>query len=375
MQAENRSRGSFARSRRVATVFGACCATFVACTFSSKAIAQQEWLVGKQRIRENRNPVSVTWSQSPLGGQLGSLSRQRRIAIWLDPDVDSSAKQTIKFRNRTTDQVLWETAQVNQLGATWVGDVLYIGPRQKTDRLPHVIDAVSRKFGKVKSGFPNREYWRGAAPTTWPTAATTTEIVATFRQQGLDFEDPDKLIPFDVLAAADWPKLKGGQRVCLFLAGYGLTLEVGRKGKPKVVSMPEIETGKTIVFIPEDVPIPARFEGLWKKSRRGKVTLNGPVDQIADFVAWNVELQEPSISEDQIETYSLNVTESRGSILKALAEQTDREFVFAQECVAMLNERVTVEAKDASFEDLVAQCMQGSELKIEISESELKVSK
>jgi len=361
--------------RPLGLLLSACCAAFVVCAIPPTVYAQQSWLVGKERVHQNLNPVSVTWSQSPLGEQLNSLSQQRRIAIWLDPDVDPTVKQTMRFKNRTTDQVVWETAHANGLGATWIGDILYVGPRHKTDRLPYVMEAAAKKLTKAKSSFPNRDAWRNSQSTTWADASTTEEVMSMFRQQGLDFEDPDKLIPLDVLAGADWPKQKGVPRVCLFLAGYGLTLEIGNAGKPKVIRMPDLESARTIAFVPDGIAIPAHFDGLWKKSRRGKVILEGPVDKIADFIAWKIQLQKPNVSDSQITTLSINVTEKRDSILKALAQQADLKFVIEQNCVETLNEVVTVSLKNATLELIVAECLKGSDLKTQITEKELKVTK
>ena len=225
---------------------------------------------------------------------------------------------------------------------------------------------------KVK--LANRKTWMQELPTRWEKAATTEQVLEAFAGEGLNISDPDGLIPFDVLAPADWPPLNGPQRVGVFLAAYGLSLDVV-DGQPTVVRNPEIESARVIEFVSPDLDMPKEFDGLWKKSRRGKVILEGTVDRIAAFVAWQVESQKPDVDPDQIKTFSINVTESRGSILKALANQTNRKFVFEQNCVETLNEKVTVSVKDLPFADLVAKCVSGSQLKIEISDTEVRVKK
>ena len=363
------------RSAHRGLLCGFLCSVYLVCASAiPDCTAQESWLTGSNRLKQRSSPVSLTWVGGPLGAQLSKFSRQKKIAIYLDPRVDSSLKQSLAVRNQTVEQVVWKVATANDLGVAAVGDVLYVGPKNTTDRLPIVIEDLSKQLRKSKT--VDRKKWIARKETRWEVASSTKEIVQQFENEGLAFVDPDGLVTFDVLPGLDLPKLNGCERVSLFLAGLGAALKIDESSDaPTVVSFPDFETAKFGVLVEPGVEIPKQFAGLWKKSRGKRVLLDGDVGEISKFIQWQVQSQKSAGADGGTAVFSLEVTQSRGAILKTIALKTGRAFEFDPASAEALNQGVNVNVSDASFEELVGACLIGSQLKVEITDDALKVTR
>ncbi len=360
--------------------FASGCIAIVACISCAPANAQVtvgsavDWQSGKVLIQNRLLPVSVSWADSPLRRQLNQFAAERRRAIFIDRRVDPTMKQTFQFLEKTTEQIVWKTAEENGLGVAQIGDLLYIGPKESAASLPVVIQKVRKSLSKIDRAIRNR--WTAKSEIRWPDATTTMQISDWFEQsQGITFVDK---VPLDVWPEADWPKLSTIEQVSLFLVGFDLTLDVESDGvSTKLKPFPEVDSGTIKFSLPRKVSLDLEsaarnFKDL-KIKRAGKtLAVSGPVASISNFQSWMVS-QQTANSDRTERTFTLNSTARRGDILATVAQQTGRKLVLDGDLSLALEDRITLQLKNARLEQLLNECLAGSGLGYELGKKMLRI--
>jgi hypothetical protein len=360
--------------------FASGCIAIVACISCTQANAQVtdgsaiNWQSGKVLIKNRLLPVSVSWADSPLHKQLTQFAKERQRAIFIDRRVDPTIKQTFQFLEKTTEQIVWTTADENDLGVAQIGNLLYIGPKESAATLPMVIQNAKKSLSKIDKA--TRKTWIAKKEIRWPKATTSIQISEWFEQSyGIKFVDK---VPLDVWPEADWPKLSTTEQLSLFLVGFDLTFAVNPDGSTvDLKPFPKVDSGTLKFSLPREVKLDlktaAREFNALKIKRAGKtLAVSGPVTSIADFQAWLVSQQ--IVNSDRTErTFTLNSTARRGDILATVAQQTGRKLVLDGDLSLALTDRITLKLKNAGLEQLLSECLEGSGLSYELREKTLRI--
>lgn len=358
------------------------CVALVACTACSSGFAQvgmgsaTNWLDGKDLDKGRSLPVSVSWTDSPLRAQLIQFGIQRQRPIFVDRRVDPTLKQTLQMFDVTTDRVVWRTARENDLGVARVGNLLYVGPKSSAARLSFSIAAAEKNLSRL--GKDVRKKWNRKSDILWPDATTTTEVASWFElNHGIRYREP---IPFDVWPAADWPKLSLLEQMNLVMVGFDLAVEIDKDGHTiSLVNFPAIETG-TKKFKTKDTPFDfdkakTKFAGLRFAKSGSTATVKGNVEQIAELEAWIVEQQEVVQGKELQRTFDLNMENvRRGDILSTVAQQTGRKLELEGRASELLAQPINVNLEKVTLESLILVCLEGTELKYNLSNSKLTIS-
>ena len=331
------------------------------------------WHRGKDLQKSSRLPLSVTWSDTPIRQQLDALSQQQRRSMFLDRRVDPTQLISLTVRDSTTEQVAWKAADEAGLGVARVGDLLYFGPKDSATRLPFVIEALKKQIPKQQ-----RSKWEGRSELRWRTATNTTEFATWFEQvHGIKFDGD---IPYDVWPQGDWPSLSLLEQVSLLLVGFDRSFQISDDGASvKLIPLPQLKSAKIKIRIARDAKLnideaKATFTDL-KIAGSGKtVAVTGPVESLAAFKAWQVNNQTVLRGEKVIRTFDLDTTAKRGDILATVAAQTGRELVLQGRASQSLVNRITLKVQKVSLEDLIAKCLEGTDLTWQLSDSKLTIS-
>jgi len=334
----------------------------------------------KQIEKTRLSPVSLSWTGSPLGSQLNLFAKQRQRAIFLDRRIDSTTQQTFDLVDRTTEQVVWQVAQANQLGVARIGDLLYVGPQDSAARLAFVIDGLEKRIKKLSK--TARSKWTRRSSIRWPVATSTPQITQWLKQEhGVAFDTP---LPHDVWPAADWPELSLVQQVSLLLVGFDRSFAIAPDGTSlTVVEFPELDAVVNRFGSPStDFDLKAfktQFPDL-KFSRSGKsYTARGTPESVLKMESELVLQQAPSAQGGQ-KTFDLDTTARRGDILATVAEKTGRKLELDQESLdesvmEVLNQRVTLNVSKVPLQTLLDKCLEGSGVSYQLSDGKLTLLK
>lgn len=363
-------------NRMIRTIGLAVCVFVVVCVEPAWLSAQIcegsriKWLTGKALAKQNETPLSATWNESPLRQQLTDFAAQRRTAIYVDRRVDPSTKQTIVFSDRTTEQIVWDVAQQNELGVARIGELLYVGPRSTAARLPFVIRDLKKALSKFTT--QRRRAWLKQQSIFWNDATTTAEFQTWLLNQGVTIEGQ---LPHDVWAAGDLPAVSRLESTSIILAGFGLSFELSaqdgssaKRDAIQLIAFPDLKQEILRYRLARDCPVTPpmmerRFPELKISGRSSSITLEGSVESLADFEAWMVEQQCADVDENAVRPFTVNTTATRGSILATIAGQTGREFKFDEASQAALQQRVTLDLKKVMIDELIGACLDGTKLR------------
>lgn len=358
------------------------CAAIMTCTVCDHVNAQvqtgsaQKWLAGKALQRNANLPFSVSWTETPIRDQLNSIANQQRRSIFLDRRIDPTRRLTLSIRDVTTEQAVWQTAASADLSVARVGDLLYVGPTETTSRMTAAIADLKKQASKLSRSAAAK--WKRKSEIQWSEATSTDEIIRWFEEtHSIKF---DSEITHDVWPAGDWSSLSLLEQVSLFLAGFDLSFKIQPDGSTlQLVPFPDFKTSQSKVRLGRRTKFDndlaeAKFTDLKIKKSGKTVLLSGPVESIALFEAWIVGQQKVAGEDSIVRTFDLKTTAPRGDILATLAYQTGRELKLQPGVAEILQKRITINAQKATPEDLVKQCLDGTNLTYDLSDKVLSIT-
>ena len=114
------------------------------------------------------------------------------------------------------------------------------------------------------------------------------------------------------------------------------------------------------------------FPDLKVKRSRKLVTVTGDVNSIAGLEAFLVARQ--TIADNSRRTFTLNLTATkRGDILATIAQQTGRNLELVGDAGQILSDQISIAMTDVSLEQLIGECIAGTDLGYQLDEKTLKV--
>ena len=342
-----------------------------------------EWQEGNDLTESLQTDVSIKWSAAPLKERLLGLGTRYGVAIVLDRRVDPGKEITLAVNGVTVEQLLYRIADKLELGVCRIDNVLYLGPRKTTQRLPQLVEHSS---AQIKSQ-------RGTSASTtrknlaWIRLANPRGIaVAQAHQNNFEWSNAEA-IPHDVWAAQNLPRLTLAARLGIVLAGFDLWFEPQESGGWKILPMNDVADKtnwrKCLIKLPlpQDTPIgyadiKEKFGDLRLKKSGRSIYVGGEPERVAELRRFLVDSQlvERTPIEDQ--RYDLaNTTASRGAILASLANQAGLKFVYDQESLPALQAKVTIDVRQLSVPELARVLLKDSGLNFEVKGNQLKVFK
>ena len=348
------------------------------------AMAQQdqsqparEFLTGSELEKQNALAISAWWSKADLGYRLQTFSKTQRIGIFLDRRVDRQLPLALGLKDRTTEQVLWTVADQKNLGICQLGDFYFIGPRETAAKLPIVIDQLTRESIRQRKKYSVD--WNQRVEFSMPPVVQPQTILQQLAaDHGFQIAGLESL-PHDTWARFELPATSLTIAVQTILSGFGKTIQRNATGdKITIVDLPAIDSAKREFTLPAGMSseefktladqLEQQFTKLKFRHRGKRLTVTGPPQELANVRSELVAKQQAIGVESGIKTYTLSpTTEFRGSILKSIGQQTSRQIDFPPDYQGLLNDRITIEAKNNSLEELLFKVLSGTDLEASLA--------
>jgi hypothetical protein len=173
--------------------------------------------------RRLQRRISITWSGQSLSLALAGLADHEDLNVWLDRRVDPEQTIELALQDVNYQEVLTELARSCGLQLAYVGDVVYLGPKNVAEE----IMALREKLHAELEGGPKnlRKYWLHKSVWSWPRLSEPRKLL-----QELFSGTPIKLqgveqIPYDLWDARQLPQMTRLDRTILFLVGFDLMLD------------------------------------------------------------------------------------------------------------------------------------------------------
>ena len=187
-------------------------------------------------------------------------------------------------------------------------------------------------------------------------------------------------IHHDLWPQTDLPKISIVQQMALLVVGFDCWLEVSADGKDiQIIPYPQLKTGRRKIrtsgqsrdFVRQ---LQSQFSDCKLSAVGRTIDAEGPALSLAKLAREVAGLQTAITAEISDQRFSLNDTTSkRGAILQAIAGEMQLRIVASEAAQLALEERTTVNIKDATADEIIAEVLKGTNLKFRIGNRELFV--
>lgn len=307
-----------------------------------------DWLTGPRFEQQMESPIeSLHWGANPLRRALQSLARSQRVAVFLDRRIDPGQPIDFSVQNQPLRVVIQHLADSLQIGACYIGPVVYFGPRPTTEVLEATVELRRREIQRWPSAFAKRLL--EARPTAWPELAEPRQLIQDLGERSqLEIEGLQR-VPHDLWPAADLPPLDFAEHMSLLLAGFGLTFQpVADAPRIQLVPLPVAETKDRIAKGPATPP----RQPPGKKDRPvGKPAVPG------SEVRYTLEIQNQPV----------------GPVAQALTSQLGLQVEIDPTAQDRLDRRVSFHVKEATLDALLQALLEPAGLTYRLSDQVLTV--
>ena len=346
----------------------------------SQLLAQtsDDWHTGKRLDRFNQTPVSASWTDTPLRNVLTSFSETQRVGVFLDRRIDPSKLVNIAANGVSPERFLWEIAGTKRIGVCRVADIYFFGPPKTAAYLPTIWEQMETQSSRQRRTF--KVQWERKTPLNTSSVVVVKQLLEQLASEHqFKIENPEA-IPHDVWAQFKLPPTSLGGRVGIILAGFDKWFERSKDGTSiRIVDFPTIKTAslKTETLVDSQAMskrMKDEFPKLKITATSKRFTASGAPLEIARLRREMVNLQTVKAVALDAKRFNLNTQAPRGSILATVAQQLNKKLKFTPEIQPMLQAEIQLEIKDATLNQLLDETLKGTELKYELTDTELVIS-
>ncbi len=352
---------------RPTRLFGALAAVALLAVWCGRIVAAEapRWATGGEFQRRLDTPIDVLWGDSPLRDAMGGLARRYGVAMVIDRRVDPGKLVTVSVSDVPLRRVLAVVAEQQNLGVSFPGPLVYLGPPRHTARLRTLIEQC-REGARRLPASASRTLLQ-ARPMNWSDFATPKDLLARLAEEnGLRLAGLEQ-IPHDLWAAADLPPRPLVDRLSLIAGQFDLTLQLAADGA--TVALVPIPDRVAVVRDYDGGPSPDELAAKWAalipgarfKVLEGRVYVQGLVEE-------HERIRPPGRTAPPRKTPKADqgekrytVRQTRGSletVLAQLAAALDIELRFDRPALAQagisLEQIVEFHAEQATLDELLA---------------------
>lgn len=338
------------------------------------------WKTGSA-FRSGLNQKIRFQSTGGLRDDLESLSRNTGIAILLDREIDPAQMISFPERSQPLGQLLDEVAGRLDGLSLIVGSFVYIAPREKVIRYQMLQNVQAYAVSRLPD--PLQKDLKKYSGLSWSLLSTPRDTIGVQANNwGWKISNPDA-IPHDLWPPKDLPRLAHWEQLTFLLCCMNRTLVF--EPTTRTIEVVEIEPGRSLVlkFGKSDSNKISRvikekgLKSLQTVTRGSDFFVRGPsrqllalFDQLHEKRKWDTRVK--SGSKD---VFDLNTSASRGQILATIAKNQGVELKYDPGLVELLKQKVRVEAKQVTVEELVTKTLKGSGLRFQLDERQLLIIK
>lgn len=351
---------------RPARWFGALAAAAVLASWCGRVFAADapRWASGGEFQRRLDTPIDVLWADSPLRDAMRGLARRYGVALVIDRRIDPGKGVTVSLSDVPLRRVLAVIAEQQNLGVSFPGPLIYLGPPQHTARLRTLIEQCHDAARRLPPS-ASRKLMQ-ARPISWPDFATPKDLLARLAEEnGLRLAGLER-IPHDLWAAADLPPLPLVDRLCLIAGQFDLTLRLAADGATvalvpipdRVAVVREYDGGRS----PDELAAKwaALIPGARLKVLEGRIYVQGRVEEherIMPSGRTAPPRKTPQAAEGEKRYAVRNTRGSLEGVLTQLAAALDIEFKIDRPALAQagisLEQIVEFDAEEATLDELL----------------------
>ncbi|MEX1040159.1 MAG: hypothetical protein WDZ51_05995 [Pirellulaceae bacterium] len=344
-----------------------------------------DWKTGADLTKSLSLPTDVLWEDRTLRDAVQRLAETQGVAIFLDRRIDPDQPLTLALRNKPIIEVIEAIAQELNSGVCRIGDVHYIGPVETAKRLPTVSE-IQAEFARGHRAHEVQSLVRSER-VEWPMLSTPRDLLRkTADRAGFSWNELENHVPHDLWRDYQLPPMRRSDALTLILAGFNLSYRV----------LPDTGAGLQL----EPIPIPDQvrltrnhaFGGNLSEAATKIKELFPEVEvRVADrelMVAGLLEHQQEiarllrgervrrTVTEPGQRVFSMTQQQvPLGQVIQAIARQLELRVVAGEGLEEELARRVSFSVDKVELPALLDAIIQESELRYELSEDTLTITR
>ncbi|MBM4092830.1 MAG: hypothetical protein FJ276_26000, partial [Planctomycetes bacterium] len=189
----------------------------------------RQWKTGAAFHRTLADRVDAVWSGMSLRVALERLAERQQVAIMLDRRIDPDRPVDAAVSDTPLDLLLLRLAAGSDATLSYIGPVVYVGPRDGTANLSVVAAARREEARRLPptSAAGTRRQRAGH----WPRLSRPRDLLDQLAEEaGVSIEGIEQ-IPHDLWPAGDLPALPWTDRMTLVLTGFDRTFRFSDDGR------------------------------------------------------------------------------------------------------------------------------------------------
>jgi hypothetical protein len=345
---------------------------------STRSIETIDWLTGSKLDQLNSELFSLTWRDSPIRERLIRLSRQKKVALFIDRRIDPSTPVDISVTDVSFEHFLWRVAASHDWGVARLDDFYFLGPADTAAALPILWQQLKEENRKHRNQF--QVDWNQREKFYLPALSSPGDALDRLSRV-YGFQVESEKLPHDLWFETDLPALTLDQRVALLVVGFGRWIERSNDGElvrlipfespaHGKIKLGRFENARTRVReLRESFP-EVRF------SNSGKIIYaSGSPRQLAEIRSAMLLQNSSDAPKSGQQTYTLTTSSSRGNILASIAKMISAEFDYDSTQVAILSEQIEIRVDQVSLNELLDRVMEGTACEAVVTDQKLQIRK
>jgi hypothetical protein len=334
--------------------------------------ADVSWTTGKKLDEQLATPVTVSWTNLPLGRALASLAETQHVAILLDRRIDPDREISLSLSRRPLADAFQQIASETQTGYSQFGPLAYFGPESSARRL-RTLGAICLDQGRALATNAARKFlvlrsWQ------WEDLSEPRELVAHLAAEADVKIVGAERVPHDLWRGANLPPLSWLDRMTLVLAEFDLTFKIEHGGTEiEIIKLPgQIAVTRSFAATRDA----AKLARTWSRSLpdaritvdKGRIQVVGRIED-QDWIENRLRgkpLDRPVVTAGP-EVYKLSVEKAAlESVLNQLATRLELQLDWDRAAIdrarISTDQLVTVQVSDASLDELLKAVLAGTGL-------------
>ena len=338
------------------------------------------WKVG--RLFRSSLTTNVRFqSTGTIVDDLESLSRNTRVAIYLDREIDPSQKVDFPTAPQPLGKTFDDLAMKMNAESVIVGSFIYIAPREKAFRWLVLKNVLYYNYSRLDPSIV--EKLKETSELNWAPLATPRDIISVMASNcGLKISNPE-MIPHDLWNSRNLPRLANGEQLVFLLSCMDRAMVIDSKTKTIQITKVEPEKVLTLRFRKTDsrkiqsILTSSKLSQIKTVGRGEDFFVRGPLseslvltDKMRPKKKWKTTIKPGSKN-----VFDLNTDASRGGILATIANNRNVKLVVAPDLGTLLKQKIKVQVKQATVEELLDVTLKGTGLRYQLTDTQLIILK
>ena len=343
------------------------------------AAETNHWKTGPDFQRQLMLPTGISWVGMPLRRGLVRLASNQQVFIFLDRRINPDRRMNLSVREASLEKCLHEIAGYLDAECCYLNSIVYMGPVETAKKLPTLAAVMRQELEALSPPIHRRLLYR--RPWQWDALTTPRDLLHRLsRELRIPIEGIEK-IPHDLWPGVELPPMTGVDRLLLITAGFDKTFQLIDKGsKIQIVRMPSRVSLTKLYRLPSHSNLviqrlrdrfpDARFDvdghrlvvdGSWTVHCHVRETLFGMGRPL------------PTQLERDRTVYDLKVVATVHDLLKTASQERALELIIDTTAAQKVRERVDVEVRRATFNELLRAILDPVKLNFRIDMGKLFV--